>query len=41
VSRITATGYLNRLVEDGFLTKKKLGVGNYYINEPLVALFSK
>lgn len=41
VSRITATGYLNRLVEDGVLTKKKLGVGNYYINEPLVALFSK
>jgi Fic family protein len=41
VSRITATGYLNRLVDDGFLAKKKLGVGNYYINEPLVALFKR
>lgn len=41
VSRITATGYLNRLVDDGFLVKKKLGVGNYYINEPLVALFMR
>ena len=41
VSRITATGYLNRLVDDGFLAKKKLGVGNYYINEPLVALFTR
>jgi Fic family protein len=41
VSRITATNYLNRLVEDGLLAKKKLGVGNYYINEPLVALFTR
>lgn len=40
VSRITATAYLNRLVDDGFLVKKKLGVGNYFINEPLVALFT-
>jgi Fic family protein len=41
VSRITATNYLNHLVDDGFLAKKKLGVGNYYINEPLVALFTR
>jgi len=41
VSRITASGYLNRLVDDGFLTKKKVGIGNYYINEPLVALFAR
>lgn len=41
VSRITASGYLNRLSEDGLLTKKKMGVGNYYINRPLVELFSR
>ncbi|MDA3909885.1 MAG: Fic family protein [Bacteroidales bacterium] len=35
VSRITAANYLNKLADDGLLTKKKLGVGNYYINEPL------
>jgi len=41
VSRITASGYLNRLVDDGFLVKEKLGVGNYYINAPLVAIFTR
>lgn len=41
VSRITAANYLNQLSDDGFLTKKKLGVGNYYINEPLFALLSQ
>jgi Fic family protein len=41
VSRITAAAYLNRLAEDGLLTKKKFGVGNYYINEPLVKLFTR
>lgn len=41
VSRITASNYLNRLAKDGFLTKMKLGVGNYYVNEPLVKLFRK
>jgi len=41
VSRITASAYLNRLTSDGFLTKRKLGVGNYYINSPLVALFAR
>lgn len=41
VSRITASAYLNRLAEDGLLTKRKLGVGNYYINEPLVKLFTR
>jgi Fic family protein len=40
VSRVTASAYLNRLADDGLLTKMKLGVGNYYINSPLVALFS-
>jgi hypothetical protein len=41
VLRINATGYFNRLVEHSFLAKKKLGVGNYYINEPLPALFTR
>ena len=41
VSRITAANYLNQLANDGFLTKKKLGVGNYYINNPLFALLSR
>ncbi len=41
VSRITAANYLNQLSDDGFLTKKKLGVGNYYINDPLFKLFSR
>jgi Fic family protein len=41
VSRVTASGYLNQLANDGFLTKKKPGVGNYYINTPLVALFTR
>jgi predicted transcriptional regulator len=41
VSRITAANYLNKLSEDNMLTKKKLGTGNYYINEPLFELLSK
>jgi len=41
VSRITAANYLNQLSNDGFLTKKKLGVGNYYINNPLIAILSR
>jgi len=41
VSRITAANYLNQLADDRLLTKKKLGTGNYYINEPLFDLLSK
>jgi len=41
VSRITAAAYLNRLAEDGLLTKRRLGVGNFYVNEPLVKLFTR
>ena len=41
VSRLTAAKYLNRLAEDGLLTRKKLGVGNYYIHDRLVALFKR
>jgi len=41
VSRITAANYLNQLSRDKLLTKKKLGTGNYYINEPLFKLLSE
>ena len=32
VSRLTATKYLDVLVEDGFMTKHKVGRSNYYVN---------
>ena len=38
VSRITATKYLDQLVEFGFLEKQRIGRGNYYINQPLCSL---
>jgi Fic family protein len=38
VSRITATKYLEQLVEQGFLQKQKIGRSNYYVNQPLCAL---
>lgn len=38
VTRITATKYLDQLVEQGFLRKQRIGRANYYINEPLYAL---
>lgn len=38
VTRITATKYLEQLVEHGFLTKQKVGRANYYINAPLCRL---
>lgn len=41
VTRLTASNYLNKLAEDGFLTRKKLGTGNYYINQSLFDLLSK
>jgi len=41
VSRLTAANYLNQLAQDKFLTKMKLGTGNYYINEPLFDLLAK
>jgi len=40
VSRITAAKYLNILEKDGLLTKRKLGTGNYYINERLINLLT-
>lgn len=41
VSRITATKYLDQLVEHGYLHKEKIGRSNYYINQPLFALLSE
>ncbi len=38
VSRITASRYLEQLVGEELLIKKKLGVNNYYINAPLFSL---
>lgn len=38
VTRITATRYLEALVADGFLHKRKIGRSNYYINLPLTRL---
>jgi len=35
VSRLTATGYLNALVEAGFLEREKRGRVYYYINKAL------
>lgn len=40
VSRITATKYLNELVEIGLLEMKKIGTSNYYINTKLLKLFT-
>lgn len=40
VSRVTATKYLELLVEHGFLQKQKIGRGNYYINQPLCELLT-
>lgn len=40
VSRLTATKYLNALVEDGFLSKHKVGRCNYYINSALDAILT-
>lgn len=39
VSRITATKYLEQLVEIGLLHKEKVGRVNYFINQPLCELF--
>lgn len=40
VSRLTAANYLNKLSEDGLLVKKKLGTGNYYVNDALYQLLT-
>ena len=38
VSRLTATRYLDLLAQDGFLLKRKIGRGNYYINTALTKI---
>ena len=38
ISRQTASKYLEKLVEAGFLKKEKIGRSNYYINEPLLEI---
>lgn len=40
VSRITATKYLDQLVDGGFLHKQKIGRSNYYVNLPLFQILS-
>lgn len=40
VSRLTATGYLNQLVDGGFLEKQKIGRTNYYINIALTGILT-
>ncbi|MGB5685325.1 MAG: Fic family protein [Candidatus Electrothrix sp.] len=40
VTRLTASKYLAQLTESGFLEKAKVGRYNYYINQPLMDLFS-
>lgn len=39
VSRLTATKYLDRLTEKGFIEKHKIGRYNYYVNRPLMNVF--
>lgn len=41
VTRLTATKYLDQLVEKNFLLKQKIGRSNYYINTPLCDLFAR
>ncbi len=40
VSRITAANYLNKLAKDNVLEKRKIGTGNYYINNELFELLT-
>ncbi|MEX2497775.1 MAG: Fic family protein [Wenzhouxiangellaceae bacterium] len=40
VSRLTATRYLDALVEDGFLEKQRVGRSNYYINRNLYRILT-
>ncbi|HEX5181746.1 MAG TPA: Fic family protein [Allosphingosinicella sp.] len=39
ISRQTAARYLDRLTAGGLLSKHRAGRSNYYVNDPLVALF--
>jgi len=41
VSRLTAAKYLDALVSDGILRKRKIGRSNYYINGPLYDILTR
>jgi Fic family protein len=41
IHRNTASKYINKLVDIGVLTKRKLGKENYYLNNELYALLSE
>lgn len=41
VTRLTATSYLNQLVEGGYLEKLKYGRSNYYVNHQLFQMLSR
>jgi Fic family protein len=41
VSRLTATKYLDLLVQDGLLTREKIGRNSYYINPVLINILVK
>jgi len=41
VSRGTATSYLEKLTQDGFLMKSKVGRDNYYINKALYQILTR
>ena len=41
VSRITAANYLNKLADDGMLTKEKIGKNNFYVNQELFEIFTQ
>jgi Fic family protein len=40
VSRLTATRYLDALAASGFLSKRRIGRSNYFINEPLFRILT-
>ena len=40
VPYLTATKYLDQLVEGGFLYKQKVGRSNYYLNVPLFRILN-
>lgn len=41
ITRLTAAKYLDQLVDIGLLRKEKIGRSNFYINEPLIQLFTE
>ncbi|MDX2093280.1 MAG: Fic family protein, partial [Kofleriaceae bacterium] len=41
VSRLTATRYLDRLADDGFLEKRRVGRASYYVNRALVGVLAR